>query len=331
MAFKLTRHLSGEEQKYEQMILRYIESYQTEWTFSGAQSDVVGRIYHKVLREHPEYFWLSGQYHGTIRTLGFLSTLTLIPTPEGSAAQIANMRRQLEHITDVLIASAKRHSSVLYEQILFLHDYLVIHTDYKLGAPHCYDAYGCLVLHSAACAGYAAAFQLLMGKLGVECGRVSGWSSSARTGEVPHAWNYIKLSDGYYFVDVTWDDPIIQGGAQTDNLSHDFFCIDLQELLLTHTPAEDQFMPHSYGKAFNYYLYRGWYLERYSFPAVRALAIRQLQHSDAVFLKFGTKSEAERAKKDLIDSHRVFSIPGLSRGISYSVSKSGFVLHISRK
>ena len=39
-----------------------------------------------------------------------------------------------------------------------------------------------------------------------------------------HAWNYVKLENRWYAVDVTWDDPIIVGGGTlTDELRYSYF------------------------------------------------------------------------------------------------------------
>ena len=322
--------LSTSEQIYYKEIVGLIESYKTEWIFSKASYEPIRDAFFAVLDDHPEYFWLSSGCSGEEITYGSEVTIKLRPKYEVEVSRIRPMRDRFDDLTDQLVRTAKRRSSNLYEQILFLHDYIVENTDYQHDQ-HCYDAYGCLVLHHSVCAGYAAAFQVLMQKLGVECGRVSGSSSSKRTGEVSHAWNYIRLSDGYYFIDVTWDDPIMDNPSGSDNLSHDFFCLDLKELQLTHRISPDQFVPRDYGSKFNYYRYRGWYLDRYSFSAVRPLAEAQLRSSDSFCIKFGSRYAEAEAERDLLGSQKVFSISGIGRNISYRTSRSGLVLSITRK
>lgn len=277
MNYKNCELLSFDKQKCYYEILRQIESYQAEWTFSQVSFDYITKIYRAVLQDHPEFFLLSSDCGETTRIYGSEITVFFRPEIIVEISQIPNMRRQFNEYVENLIIKARQHTSRLYEQTLFLHDYLVINTDYMLNAPHCYDSYGCLVLHKAVCSGYASAFQVLMQNLGVECGRVSGWSSSERSGDVSHVWNYIKLSDGYYYIDVTWDDPIINNGTTTDNLSHDFFCVDFNEMRLTHRFSSDQFIPQSYGAKYNYYRFCAWYMGTYSFSSVRMLAMRQLQ------------------------------------------------------
>lgn len=303
--------LSAEERNCYRQIVNNIESFKSEWIFQNVSFNTIGKIYQAVLNDHPEYFWLSGKCSGTTRILGTQSTLTFKPGIDEHIGQISGMRRVFDSTVDSLIKNAKRHSHYLHEQILYIHDYLVEHTDYKLNAPHCYDAYGCLILHKSVCAGYSAAFQVLMKKLGVECGRTSGWSSSKMTGNASHEWNYVKLDGTYYYNDVTWDDPIINGGCDNDNLSHDFFCVDYSEILLTHRFEQNQFIPKTNGRKLDYYTYQGWCLDRYSFEMVKTIAAKQLVRENKFFVKFSTKLELDRAKRDLLDMQRVFTIPGI--------------------
>ena len=310
-----------------------IEAFRTEFVYLNETNEGICGVFKAVLADHPEYFWLTGSSKGTVETLG--SSVKVYFRPEfvgsSSALQLRSEKSAFDAKVSELIALAKRRSNVLYEQIVFLHDHMVRHTDYRMNVSHCFDAYGCLVLGKAVCAGYAAAFQVLMNRLGVECGRLHGSSSSQLTGETSHEWNYIRLQDGYYFIDVTWDDPAVAGGSTGDNLSHVFFGLNLRELQLTHRISPGQNVPSAYGTRFDYFRYYGRCLERYSFEAVRAVAQRQLAQDGRFFVKFGSKAQADAAVRDLIDGRRVYSIPGISGRISYGVSKSGLVLEVRRK
>lgn len=62
------------------------------------------------------------------------------------------------------------------------------------------SAYSALVNGRTVCAGYARAFQYLMQQLGVPCYYCTGYAGEN------HAWNIVRLDDGYYNVDTTWDD-----------------------------------------------------------------------------------------------------------------------------
>jgi len=55
----------------------------------------------------------------------------------------------------------------------------------------------------AVCQGYALAFKLCMDILGIESKVILGM-----TPEGKHAWNAVKLDGEWYYIDVTWDDPV---------------------------------------------------------------------------------------------------------------------------
>ena len=95
-----------------------------------------------------------------------------------------------------------------YDIAKALHDYLVLNCEYDMrlysgGMPStAYTAYGALVDHTAVCAGYAKAYELLMEAAGIPCEYVSGYA----TGN--HGWNVAEIDGEWYHVDTTWDDPI---------------------------------------------------------------------------------------------------------------------------
>lgn len=69
--------------------------------------------------------------------------------------------------------------------------------------------YGALVEGTAVCQGYSMAFWQMADACGLEVVYVSG-----RAGGDAHGWNKIKLDGKWYNVDVTWEDPIINGSTQ---------------------------------------------------------------------------------------------------------------------
>ena len=85
------------------------------------------------------------------------------------------------------------------EKILYLHDYLIQNTDYTADL---HTAYDCLVSGKAVCSGYAWAFDYLCSKIGIPCEYVI-------SDEMNHAWNLVTVGNKKYFVDCTWDDPVV--------------------------------------------------------------------------------------------------------------------------
>ncbi len=311
-------------------LLAEAERCSTETVFRQTSYEAVCRAFHALLSDRPEYFWLTGSSKATLSTRGAEKTLYFRPeTCAGfSSARIPAMRRALEARVKELAQGAARAAGDAYGRALYIHDALVNQTDYVETA-HCHDAYGCLVERRAVCSGYAAAYQLLMGVLGVECGRVQGASASRRGTDDSHEWNYICLPDGCrYYVDVTWDDPAVQEAAPGSNLSHDFFCLDDAELALTHRIGAESIRPGCRGQKYNYYVYTGRFVSRYSFESVRAVARAQMRADPTGFsVKFGSRAEAAAARRELFDDKRVFQIEGFRSRVTVSTSKSGLILH----
>ena len=48
-----------------------------------------------------------------------------------------------------------------------------------------------------------------MDMLGIENYTISG-----KAGNDQHIWNVVKINGDWYQVDVTWDDPLIEGGGK---------------------------------------------------------------------------------------------------------------------
>ena len=136
--------------------------------------------------------------------------------------------------------------SILYtdmstiERIKTVHDYLVKNTTYDQSYytkdnshKHLYNI---LNEKRAVCQGYAVAFYIFMNELDIPCSIVTGYAGEA------HAWNAVKMDDGkWYFVDVTWDDPMIKGTSNYpngDNLSYTYFLCTNNFITRSHTAEE---------------------------------------------------------------------------------------------
>lgn len=106
-----------------------------------------------------------------------------------------------------------------YEKIKIIHDYLIdsIEYDTTLLQSNIYNIYGALVNKKCVCEGYAKAFQYLMNEIGIDNVLVIGTGTNSNNETENHAWNYIKLENNWYGIDVTWDDPIMIGGGKPSN------------------------------------------------------------------------------------------------------------------
>ena len=139
------------------------------------------------------------------------------------------------------------------EKIKAVHDFLVKNTTYDYNyysRPDSHDQlHNILYNQIGVCQGYAVAFYVFMNELGIPCTLMLGDALDNGT-SIGHAWNAVKLDGYWYFVDVTWDDPIIRGGGTLSNKSkYKYFLKGQTTINKDHTPS-GQFTTN--GKIFNY-------------------------------------------------------------------------------
>lgn len=112
------------------------------------------------------------------------------------------------------------------DKVKIVHDYIINHTKYdvarsdnKITTYHSDTAYGALIEHYAICSGYADSMKLFLDVFHIPNYKISSEN---------HVWNLVYLNDGWYHLDLTWDDPVTSDG--TDVLEYDYFLISTEEL-----------------------------------------------------------------------------------------------------
>ncbi len=99
------------------------------------------------------------------------------------------------------------------------------------------DAKGVFVNGRAVCAGYAAAFELVLNILGVENHTLN--NDERPESAAAHIWNCVKVGDKWYHIDATWNDNA------SDNVQymHDYFMLTDSELAAKDTSTAHKWMP----------------------------------------------------------------------------------------
>ena len=147
---------------------------------------------------------------------------------------LESMMQEMCGAADQILAEAPADGSD-YDKALFVHDYLVEHVTYNTkamgsGFSVSHTAYGAIVKHSAVCSGYAAAYAYLLDRLGVNCLCFDG-STYNDDGTIDddggHTWNCAELDGKWYWVDVTWDDPLDGSGHELGGpVRHEYCFVD---------------------------------------------------------------------------------------------------------
>ncbi|WDC84409.1 transglutaminase domain-containing protein [Caloramator sp. mosi_1] len=124
------------------------------------------------------------------------------------------------------------------EKIKVIHDYVAYNFSYdvdflKTGDEVQYardsHAYYALTTNKTICGGYSSAFQRLTKYFGIESIIVIGIADGEG-----HAWNKVKVGDSWLHVDVTFDDPVINGYPNKNMVRYDYFLKTDEEMSKTH-------------------------------------------------------------------------------------------------
>ncbi|MFI3116212.1 MAG: transglutaminase domain-containing protein [Clostridia bacterium] len=90
-----------------------------------------------------------------------------------------------------------------------------------------FTGYGALMTRTAICQGYTAVFNALCNSALIECVGVTGIANNG-----PHIWSYANLDGRWYYIDVTFGDPMPDRANYCDET---YFAVTERELEKTHT------------------------------------------------------------------------------------------------
>lgn len=192
----------------------------------GWDCDRLADLFNDVQWNHPEIFWVSKSWRyqwwhesdGTITRFVF-TDLDYAFDP----GELSKKCEEFDGAVAEALASVKGARDDA-ETALRLHDFIVRTCEYDTAAakrkdssPLARTAYSVLVRHLAVCEGYSMAYRLLLKRVGIE-------SEEVLSDAMNHCWNYVRLGDSWYHVDVTWDDPVFSGPRPSDDtVSRDNF------------------------------------------------------------------------------------------------------------
>ncbi len=195
-----------EQHLYRQIYANAGAGYDAFAPVESVSPEQLKNIFSAVYNDHPELFWMDTAYAckytgtGTCVEIDLQFNRTMNNLDSAKAAFDENAGYILEE-------AGKLPND--YEKEKYVHDALIEKIVYNASAEMNQSAYSAMVNGETVCAGYARAFQYLLQQLGIPCYYCTGYA------EERHAWNIVALDDGYYHVDVTWDDEA--------NGSYDFF------------------------------------------------------------------------------------------------------------
>lgn len=174
-----------------------------------------------LFNDQPQLFWMDTSYSCKYRSSGECVEIDLAFNRTASDFERENALF-MQAARNIEAQAASYASDADKER--FAHDAIIDMVDYVRSAEMSQSAYSALVNKKSVCAGYARAYQLIMQELGIPCYYCVG-----SAGE-DHAWNIVKLDDGFYNVDLTWDD--------TDGGHYDYFNKTDEDYAPTHVRTD---------------------------------------------------------------------------------------------
>lgn len=285
--------------------------------------DTVSGIIERIKLEYPEFFWIDGC---TLTTSGKKSEVKINILDDYSIEELASMRNELEVDVNAIINQIPAELDD-FGKAVFVHDYIVNNTTYDTAGAETDTnglwgtSYGCLVQGKAICQGYSEAFQYIMQCLGIECGVCRGNSTRGR-----HAWNYVKLNGKYYWIDVTWDDPVPESGND-ETLIHTYCLIDDERLFRTRYADSDlDFVPQCYSMDNNYFVRNGAYLSYYSDEGISDILNNYASVGEAEIM-FADKNSYSEAVNRLFDDGDIWNFID-SEEVTYTNDDVMYILKI---
>lgn len=266
------------------------------------------RVYYAVLADHPEIFWLgtSAQIEESGLT-GFVVSYDLeVIVPKEARA---SMGESLKAAANEIIAEISPDAST-YEKIKYVYEYLIRNVDYNLNSADSQSIQSALLYHSSVCAGYAKAFQYVLGRMGIFCTYITGQITDGGD----HGWNMVRIDDQYYYVDVTWGDPVfanqVEGVSTSDVINYNYLCCTEQDLFKTHVPDNSIELPACQSDDYNYYRLNGFYYNYFDYNGIYDALMNSVWNGEtSIVMKFANQEDYETAKYELF-SNGMLTDPG---------------------
>lgn len=233
--------LNQEQKRLYLTIHTAVSTMQTGWINLGKCSKNFGAdiavAYQALSNDHPEFFWMPYTYLLSNSGSGNSPKVAIALSchEDGYSydylikpSQKEGMEKELDAKVEEIIAKVK--GMTVYRTELYLHDLICTETEYTLGEPEelVFTAYGALVNGKSVCEGYSRAMQLICKRLGIPCALVTGIADGQG-----HMWNIIDPGDGWYHLDLTWDD-----GSPDNTPLYSYFNLTDKEIGRTHTESK---------------------------------------------------------------------------------------------
>ena len=290
----------GLHEIYREMYVHIMMNEDSGDIMSKVNADDFWKAYYAILADHPEIFWVGSSAQikesGLTKEVVSYSFETTVPTEAR-----ASMKENLEAAADGCIMQISADATD-YQKIKYVYEYLIDTVEYSSGSADSQNIQSALLYRASVCAGYSKAFQYILNRMGLFCTYVTGTIKDGGD----HGWNMVRIGGNYYYVDVTWGDPVFANrmdhidSGQTKN--YNYLCCTEYDLFKTHVPSDAIPLPSCTSDDYNYYKLNGFYYEYYDYNTIyNALMQSVWNGNSSIVLKFGSQEAYDSAKYELFE------------------------------
>jgi len=171
--------------------------------------------------DHYEFWWIKTYECSYSINNEIITNLTVKIISNYPISEINRLNNDIKKFAQAIANNANKENTA-YKKLKYIHDYLIKNIKYDRGdgsASH-YNLHGAFINKKCVCEGYSEAFAYVS--------RLIGFQAIAVRNDT-HQWNYINVNNNWYAVDVTWDDPSINGRCNEigddSNLRYNYFLV----------------------------------------------------------------------------------------------------------
>lgn len=259
--YYFSRLNAREKRSYREMLASF-RAWESEFYLTVSKDTEIDRVYHAVLNDHPEIFWVRNRRPVYKTLYSGQDYCSFTPSYSYTDEKGEKDTQTVEAIEESMeqaywdVASSLSAEATDYEKVSAVYTYLIDQTEYNESEDDQSIA-GAFWKREAVCAGYAGAVQYLLERLGVFCIYVEG---ASRDSEEGHAWNIVEIDGEYYYVDATnGDQPDFLVGDAVSLAEHktilmDYLCPFPQEYELAYEASELFELPECTHTDMNFYV-----------------------------------------------------------------------------
>lgn len=195
----------------EKIIVDALEDFENEVDISGygISKDDVSEMVTSIIENNPQLFYVKREYkvsYSEQTNEAFSIYFSFKYSDSELRIKVNDFNSRIQLITDEIMKSETD-----FDKIHSCHDYIVKNYSYDETRGSA-DVYNMLLTGQGTCMAYTGLFGYIMEKCDIE-------NTTAKSEQLNHIWNVVKLDGEYYNVDVTWDDPI---GGVSFSTSHKY-------------------------------------------------------------------------------------------------------------